>query len=163
MIDIAAKRAKNLARVNAGIAKTGIEPITKVQAVTRPDKAWFILKLAMKHTVIENEDGKKVQTKDLAYPNLLLDADLNAIKVMYQTRNKMLRLSANTTDFNEYFSSIREISDAFACEIISNAIEQDETLLDKVYEIQVKEAEEKIKASEEKIKASEENVKASEI
>lgn len=168
MIDLAKKRAENQARL-MGVKKSdsGVAMITKEEIAADPEKAWHIIALATKKEMVDSDKltakGKvrRVQGKDLAYPDLISSVDVGhtaakskkvgnksrsnteTMRYMYSVRNKMISFyeSDTTEDFLEYFSSVIEILDAYATEVVSLAIDADPDLLSKVYEIDVREAE----------------------
>lgn len=168
MIDLAKKRAENKARL-MGVQKSdsSVVMITKEDIANDPEKAWHIISLATKKEMIDSDKltakGKvrRVQGKDLAYPDLIASVDvgetaakskkannkarsnIETMRYMYSVRNKMISFYEGDTseEFLEYFSSVIEILDAYATEVVSLAIDADPDLLKKVYDIDVKEAE----------------------
>lgn len=168
MIDLAKRRAENQARL-MGITNTSNEVvmITKEDIARDPEKAWHIISLATKKEMIDSDKlttkGKvrRVQGKNLAYPNLIASVNvgetaakskkaedrsrtnIETMRYMYSVRNKMGSFyeSDSSEDFLDYFTSIIEVLDTYAQEVVSLAIDADPDLLAKVYEIDVKEAE----------------------
>lgn len=159
MIDLAARRQANLDRLmgkkpsnNSKVAR-----ISKNEVAEKPETAWHIISLATKKKMVEGKDGRMVQSKELAYPGLIEDAlvgmratttktakkstverySLETMRYMYQVRNKMNSFYMDDMDdsFTDYFKSVVEILDGYACDVASLAVSEDENLLERVYEI----------------------------
>ena len=167
MIDLAKKRAENLARLTGASIEEGssVKKITLEELVDNPDNAWHIISLATKKEMVDGNTltpkGKirRVQGKNLAYPDLLESlnvggvvrkgknkgvktrTNLETMRYMYSVHNKIrdFYLGESNDEVAEYFSDMIELLDSYATTVVALAIKNDPDLLDKVYEIDLAE------------------------
>ena len=167
MIDLAKKRAENLARLTGAKVEEGssVKKITLQELVDEPENAWHVISLATKKEMVDGKTtstGKirRVQGKNLAYPDLLesinvggverrgknkgtfkMRTNLDTMRYMYSVHNKMrdFYLGESNDEIAEYFSTMIEVLDSYATTVVTLAIDSDPDLLDKVYEIDLAE------------------------
>lgn len=167
MIDLAAKRAENLARLTGAKVEEGssVKKITREELVDDPEKAWHIISLATKKEMVDGKTtstGKvrRVQGKNLAYPDLLgsfeiggvekkgknkgtfkMRTNLETMRYMYSVHNKIrdFYLGESNDEIAEYFKDMLDTLDSYATTVVTLAVVDDPDLLDKVYEIDLAE------------------------
>lgn len=151
MIDLAAKREENKRRL-LGLDGKQISPYTKSDVVSEPEVCWDIISLAIRKKTIEAEskNGKnyKRQVNERMYPELLDEqtvgeravrsrSNLKTMEEMYQIRNAMNKHYADDIDeaYIDYFKSVVEVLDGYALQVVSDMVEADAELLNKVNKI----------------------------
>ena len=150
MIDIAALRAQNKARLNGSLDGKAIT-FTK-DSLLDADSCWKIIELAVKRATQEKEDknGKvrKVMDKGLRFniaPETIVGTtkgakgatksrtNIETMRSMMETRNAMNIRAINDVDdaYIQYFTSVVEVLDTYAMTVCTDMYEADPTIIDK--------------------------------
>lgn len=160
MIDLQKKREENKARLLGQTVDEGkvVVPYTKEDVIANPETCWDIISLVTRKKVVENEgkDGKvrRIQTKELAHPELLDEvvvggrktttkgakrkvvtrSNIKTMDEMYGIRNKMNGYAINDNDdeYVEYFTSVVEVLDGYAQQVLTDILDEDEDFLNRV-------------------------------
>lgn len=152
MIDLDARREANKRRVLGYTDENSKIPYTKAD-VENPEVCWDIISVCTRFETVDGANGKKKQTKNLAFPELLEPVEVGSRKTgknakrefvtrtniqtmreMYDNRNAMNRHYVDDVDdkYTEYFKSVVEILDGYAIEVVADIIVEDEDFLNRV-------------------------------
>lgn len=157
MIDLKAKREANKKRllgINEEDGKAVI-PYTKADILEDADKCWDIISTVCrkKVTTVTSKNGKVSSRKsnELAFPDLVKEVivgerattkqakadtvnrtNFKTMEEMRDTRNAMIRHYQDDTSesYIEYFSSVIEVLDGYAMQVVADIAANDDKFLD---------------------------------